>query len=254
MARKKSKPVEKNPEILVFENQSEMIQVFVEKWTARMRKAMIANGSFSAALSGGRTPGPYYRALTESLTETVWQNSHIFLVDERYVPHDHKDSNWKMVQKELLDQVSIAEGNLHPVSHDKTAELSAQNYEKELRRFFRYNDGFPVFDLMVMGLGPDGHTASLFPGTAALKEKDKWCVAVNPGDPVPHERISLTFPVIQKASELIFIIKGKDKAERVRNIIEEHDKRYPATEAVAKSGKTVYLLDKAAASELGDLL
>lgn len=253
MARKKEKPPEKNPEILVFDNHENMVLAFVEKWTARMRKAMILNGSFTAALSGGRTPGLYYRAVAKVLSETVWLNSHLFLVDERHVPWEHEDSNWGMLRRELLASISIAEGNLHPVPYEKTAQLSAEKYEKELRRFFSGCPGFPSFDLMVMGLGPDGHTASLFPGTDALKEKTKWCAPVSPAK-VPHERITLTYPLMENANEIIFIIQGKDKAERVRDVLFKQDNRYPASTAVSKSGKTTYLLDTAAAELVRELV
>lgn len=248
MARKSNSKSE-NKKIAVFDDPAKMIEAFVQLWIGRARKALIDRGNFSAALSGGKTPGPFYHALSTAVTETIWQNSHLYMVDERHVPHSHADSNWGMIQREIIRNVSISEGNLHPVPFAKTAEESAVQYEKELRRFFGRSCKFPAIDFLVMGLGPDGHTASLFPGSPALYEKVRWSVASRP-ETAPHSRITLTFPVIQNAAEVVYIIKGKDKAVRVKEILVDGNEYLPATRAQSRDGKTIYLLDQDAAGLL----
>ena len=171
------------------------------------------------------------------------------MVDDRYVPFDHEDNNWGMIRRELISSIQIADGNLHPIPYKKTVEMSAQHYEKELKRFFGTATPFPQFDLLVMGLGTDGHTASLFPGNPALKETKKWCVATEQSG-VPHPRISLTYPVLQNGGELVFMVQGKNKAARVKEILVDRDASLPATQAFSTSGRTVFLLDKEAASSL----
>jgi len=248
MAKKNGVP-SRHQEIVVFDDADLMIRAFVERWIASARKALIREGKFTAALSGGHTPVPFYRALGRSVAEIIWQNSHLFLADERHVAPDHPDSNWGMIRREILTSVFLDEGHQHPVSIGETAEASASQYEKELKRFFSHVSGFPAIDLLVLGLGTDGHVASLFPGDAALAEKRRWCVAAGTQD-VKHRRISLTFPVIRHAREILYLIRGEEKAGRVRQILVDRDRGLPATRAQSRKGQTVYLLDRAAASRL----
>jgi 6-phosphogluconolactonase len=248
MAKKSNKKSEKR-EILIFDDQDTMIRAFVDCWIARARKALIAAGNFTAALSGGKTPEPFYRALAKAVTPTIWQNSHLFMVDERHVPFDHPDSNWGMIRREMIQDIPIFEGNLHPVPIAETPETSAEKYEKELRRFFGRYIQFPSIDLMVLGIGEDGHVASLFPGDPALQENVRWCAAVEHRG-VSHARISLTLPVIQNSREVLYMIRGEEKAKRVKEILKDRNSKLPATKAESRDGKTIYLLDRAAASLL----
>ncbi len=177
-----------------------------------------------------------------------WSKVHVFFSDERTVPPDHEDSNYKMASGVLLDHVPV--GSVHRIRGELPPDEAAKAYKEELRTFFRTED-VPRFDLILLGVGRDGHTASLFPETAALEVHDRWVVA-NPVLGLGTTRITLTIPVINAARAVVFLVAGEDKAEAVKEILEgDADPRaYPAT-LIQPPGGPQWLLDQSAASLLG---
>ena len=202
----------------------------------------------SIALSGGATPRKLYGLLaTEYARKIDWSRVHFFWGDERFVPHDDPASNYHLVQETLLDQVPIPPGNLHPIPTElQTPEESARRYEAELRAHF--GEGIPAFDLILLGVGTDGHTASLFPRSLALREREAWVVSVN--EPLhPPPRLSLTLTVLNAGRVILFLVAGEEKKQIVKTILEEGGKSratYPAA-MVQGIERTIWCLDRAAA-------
>jgi 6-phosphogluconolactonase len=177
---------------------------------------------FNVALSGGNTPRRVYELLaTERFKNRVgWHQVHFFFGDERMVPPDHPESNYRMAYEALLSEVPIPAINVHRIVGEGNAEESARRYENELRTFFAGPSGssWPKFDLIFLGMGADGHTASLFPGSDALQEKSRWVVATKSEQSAP-ERITLTLPVFNHAANVMFLVTGKEKAQRLSEVL-----------------------------------
>jgi 6-phosphogluconolactonase len=191
----------------------------------------------TVALTGGSTPEPVYERLAE--ISYPWEEVEVFFGDERCVPSDHPDSNYGMAKRALLDHVNA---RVHPMY-----ECDPEAYERELRGVF--GEGIPRFDLIHLGMGPDGHVASLFPGKPALDVEDKLVVYVpEPGLPPPHPRMTLTLPVLRAAKIVTFLVSGEDKRERVRQILDGED--IPAAKVTAE--RVIILADPAAAEGLAD--
>ena len=177
--------------------------------------AMAKPGAFAVALSGGSTPQRLYALLAEPPWRDTfpWDRTHWFWGDERFVPHDDALSNYRMAQEALLSRVPIPAANIHPIPTEGLApEEAASAYENILKSFYgadRLNPARPLFDVMLLGLGTDGHTASLFPGTAVLAERDKW-VAVVTGTK-PETRITLTYPALESCRHAGFLVTGEEK-------------------------------------------
>jgi len=169
-----------------------------------------------------------------------WSSVYVFFGDERSVPPHHEDSNLKMASEVLLDHVPVA--NVHSVQGELPPDEAAEAYEEELRKFFQTED-VPRFDLILLGIGADGHTASLFPWTAALEVHDRWVVA-NPVPRLGTTRITLTLPVINAARAVIFLVAGEDKAEALREILEgdADPHAYPA-KLIPPPGQPEWMLD-----------
>ncbi|MEN8263168.1 MAG: 6-phosphogluconolactonase [Nitrospirota bacterium] len=237
-------------EILVFDNIEKIIDHAVEKWIEVAEQSVKEKEIFTAALSGGRTPVLLHKALSEK-KGLPWYRTHIFIVDERFVPFDHEDSNFLMIQNTLLKHVLIPSENIHPVqTENSTPVLSAEKYEKEMLSFFNISENeFPRFDLILLGIGEDGHTASLFPGTPVLNETRHLAAAVTQSVKPGKERVTLTFPAINNAKNIILMATGGDKAAAIREVIEE-DSSLPAAMVRPERGKLLFLLDKDAASLL----
>ena len=215
------------------------------------REAVRERGRFSAALSGGHSPEQTYEFLSDlPRRESIpWEKVHLFWGDERYVPHDDPRSNVGMAREQLINNVPIPEENIHEVPYHDTAEISAEVYGKELHSFF---DGkYPEFDLIYLGLGTNGHTASLFPHTSVLKNKDPWYAAVYLEDQQMY-RTTLTIPAINHAKNIAFIAFGEDKADIVKGILEgpQQAEEWPAQYIKPENGKVYWLLDRASAAKL----
>lgn len=209
-------------------------------------------GSAHLALAGGRTPERLYRCLaTSGFREAIdWGRLHIYFGDERAVPPDHPDSNYRMAREALLDQVPIPAGQIHPIAAMvSTIRQDAANYAEVLRRCAPSGpQGFPQFDLVLLGLGEDGHTASLFPKTCILRERHRPVAAVY----VPRLkswRISLTYPVLEEARALWFLVAGSGKAAIMRRVFQDPGAGYPV-QGIRARGRTEWFLDAEAAAEL----
>jgi len=207
-------------------------------------------GRFAVALAGGHTPAKLYRLWAQGgkvSTGTPWDRVHLFWGDERYVQHDDPASNYRMARESLIAHVPIPTENVHPMPTDAPQpEKAAEAYEAELRRFF--GAGAPAFDLQLLGLGVEGHTASLFPGSPALEERERWVAAVE-APAKPPQRLTLTLPVLNQARNTFFLVAGADKQAIIRALQDQSTEGpgpYPAAR-IQPSGPVVWFLDKAAA-------
>jgi len=223
-------------------------------------KAIETNGTFRLVLSGGSTPRPLHQILSQSdmVEQMDWAKIHVFWGDERCVPPDDPESNYRMAAETLLNHVPIPASHIHRIHGELSPQLAADDYQRELAAQFGQSPGqsdrpFPRFDLILLGLGPDGHTASLFPGSEALEEKQRWVV------PVPHEhgpeplvpRVSLTLPVIQAAHQIIFLVSGANKAGILAEVLSPPmGKPLPAQLARLSDGRETWMIDRASASKL----
>jgi len=213
------------------------------------RSAVAARGFFTFVLAGGSTPRQAYELLAAAANAArmPWQQSHFFWGDERWLAADHPDSNFSMADKALLSRVPVPAANIHRITTGHSdPETGAGLYEKHLRDFFRSRDlPVPRFDLVLLGMGTDGHTASLFPGSDLLEEKKKWVAAVPPGAGAPPvARITLTLPVLNRARNICFLIAGKKKKEILHTILtrpQEAEALYPAAR-VKPAGSLVWLV------------
>lgn len=233
--------------ILVFGDERAMVDCLVKKWHEISRDALERRSFFAVALSGGKTPENFYKGLAEHRDMVPWDMTHIFFVDERFVPDTDDDSNFRMIRDTLLDSVSVPAKNVHSISTAwPQPDISAKKYEEELAGFFGLSSGeLPEFDLIMLGIGKDGHTASLFPGSAALTETGRLASAV-PLDQEKHDRITLTLPVINNARNILFLVTGKEKAAAVRDMIEKRDPQLPASLIIPGRGNLLILADSGA--------
>lgn len=200
-------------------------------------------------LAGGSTPRRLYELLAGPDFRSLlpWAQLHFFWSDERLVPHDSPESNCRMAWETLLKHAPVPGENVHPVPAQSSAEAAAQAYEQELRAQFRQRRGVPVFDLVVLGLGADGHTASLFPRAPALAERQRLVVAHHqPGEPA---RVTLTLSVINQARHVFFLVSGEQKAAALRLALETTGP-LPAQQVAPHKGELAWLVDSAAAGQL----
>jgi 6-phosphogluconolactonase len=214
--------------------------------------AIAARGRFTVALSGGNTPKGLYSLLAKNYLRFNWRQTYIFFGDERHVPPEHPESNFRMVNETLVSKISISSKNVHRVrAENRDTHAAAAEYEEDIRQFFGLKpDQFPRFDLMLLGMGPDGHTASLFPNSQALKEQAKLVVA-NWVEKFNAYRITMTLPVLNHAAEAMFLVSGPDKADMALHVLEgENRPPFPAQRVRPIDGKLVWLLDEAAADRL----
>ncbi len=239
-------------EVLIFDDVDGVSDFAVQKWVEISHEALKSKGRFEIALSGGKTPVNLYKKLSACKKPLPWNKTYAFMVDERFVFHEDAESNYRMINQTLLKHIKIPEEHIHSIPvEEKTPLASAKKYEEDLISYFKLARGkFPIFDLIVLGIGEDGHTASLFPDAPALTEACHLAVAVSSPDMSQIERITLTFPVINNAKNIIFLITGSNKAEIVKEVIEGGNSALPAAMVKPKKGKMFFLLDKSAASHL----
>lgn len=207
---------------------------------------------FSVALAGGNTPKRVYELLaTERFKNRVeWPQVYFFFGDERSVPPDHSDSNYAMAYQTLIAKVPIPARNVHRIIGEGNPKDNARVYENQLRTFFA-GLSWPRFDLVFLGMGEDGHTASLFPGSEALKEKTNWAVGTK-SEQLKHERITVTVPVLNHAAHVLFLVTGKEKAQRLREVLHPQpgSEALPAQMIQPIDGTLEWFVDQAAASLL----
>ena len=231
----------------VLPDKSALIERSLELVLAKIEDAIAQRGLATIALAGGSTPKPLYEKLAEQ--DLPWKKIHVFWGDERYVPADHPDSNQGMARRAWLDQVPLPAANIHPMPTSATnpADAAAQ-HEAELQAFFNLSDGtFPAFDIILLGIGDDGHTASLFPHTEALQVRDRLITVGNKDE---QPRITFTAPLINHAHAVLFLVAGASKRPALDHIFapEDDDTLYPAR-LIQPQGELWWLLDHAAGEE-----
>ena len=246
--------------IRVLDDPAALFRAAAEEFVARAQVAVQARGVCAVALSGGSTPRGINGVLADAgagfRARVPWEAVHIFWGDERHVPPDHADSNYRMAAETLLSRVPVPEGNVHRIrAEGPDAESVARAYEDELREFFgareRLDGGWPRFDLCLLGMGPDGHTASLFPGTDAVHEA-RYLVAAPWVPKLTAHRITLTPPVFNAAETVVFVAAGTDKAATLAAVLEGERcvDLYPSQTIQPVRGELVWLVDRAAAAKL----
>jgi len=207
-------------DIIVCRDAGELARKAAEDFILLANNSVACDGRFAVALAGGSTPRSLYALLATKKyrREVPWEDTHLFWGDERCVGPDHPDSNFRMVHETLLSKISLPPENIHRMAGEKEPMLAAAEYEARLQRFFQLDEGgLPRFDLILLGLGEDGHTASLFPGTVALEEK-KRLVAANFVAKLNVHRLTLTLPVLNAGAMIDFLVAGKSKAPIVKKI------------------------------------
>ncbi|TCJ20085.1 6-phosphogluconolactonase [Rubrobacter taiwanensis] len=232
----------------VCENPEELARTAAEEFAAQAERAVGERGRFAAALAGGSTPRAAYELLAREYKDrSFWERTHIFFGDERAVPPEHEESNYRMAREALLECVPV--GRVYRMRGELPPEEAAAAYEAELREFF--GEGVPRLDLILLGIGADGHTASLFPETSALEVHDRFVVA-NPVLKLGATRLTLTLPVLNAARAVIFLVSGEEKAAALREILRggEDPRKYPAKLVRPAGGELLWLADRAAAGEL----
>jgi len=220
---------------------------------AAAREAVRERGRFTFVLTGGNTPRELYELLASppQSEQMPWQQTHAFWGDERWVDPAHPDSNFAMAFIAMLANVPIPAENIHPMAMDyELATTGADEYEKLLQRFFADGAGgfsgrYPCFDLVLLGMGPDGHVASLFPGTDSLSVTDRLVIPVSYGDADPPvERITLTLPVLNSAREALFLVSGQRKLAIAEDILAGQETAFPAGLIRPAGRLTWYLADE----------
>jgi len=237
----------------IFADADQVARAAALRFTELAREGMASRGRFSVALAGGSTPKRIYELLAagDFAADLDWRNIHVFFGDERSVPPDHDDSNFRMANEALLSRVALPEENIHRMRGESDAVANARLYEDELRGFFGDDAAWPEFDLVMLGMGDDGHTASLFPGTSALDVRAAW-VAANWVEKFNTYRVTLTAPAINHARQIMFIVTGAGKAERLQEVMHgAHDpQRLPSQLIQPRAGALTWFLDEAAAAKL----
>jgi 6-phosphogluconolactonase len=232
----------------------DLFQAAAEEIVRTANAAVAERGRFTIALSGGSTPRNLYTLLaTNARTSLPWAQMFFFWSDERHVPPSDPESNYRMAEEAMLSKIPVAPGNVFRVlAENPDAAAAAETYEQTLRKFFAVEPGkFPRFDLILLGMGPDGHTASLFPETAALQEKSRLVVA-NWVEKLKASRITFTLSVLNAAQCVAFLVGGSGKAPVLHEVLEGKapGEKYPSKLVRPSDGKVIWFVDRAAASEL----
>jgi 6-phosphogluconolactonase len=237
--------------IQVYPDLESLSRAAAELLVMQANQAVAARGRFSVALSGGSTPRRTYELLAAPPLkgQAPWDRVHVFWGDERCVPLDDPRSNARLAQAAWLDHVPIPKDQIHPLDCSQAPAAAARHYEAQLRKFFAGRP--PRLDLVLLGLGDNGHTASLFPGTPALEEKARWAAAVSLARP-DLDRVTLTAPLINQAARVVFLVAGKSKAEVLQEVLHgpRDPGRLPAQLIQPQTGDLLWLVDLAAAARL----
>lgn len=238
-----------HPRTLVFETLDEMALKALEWLTERT--SHVEKETVAIALSGGNTPQALFEKIVKHDTGTVdWNKLLLFWGDERCVPPEHTESNFRSAQKSILIPLDIPEDHIFRIHGETYPPLEAERYTQVLREHLPIVDGYPKFDLILLGLGEDGHIASIFPGDESLFDTDQW-VEVSTHPTTGKQRVTLTGSVINNAEEVAFLVTGTNKAKVVAEIAKNPENCVcPAGRVLPLSGKMAWLLDKAAAADL----
>lgn len=244
-------------EIRIFDDLEHLSWAAATQFEQLARIQSIDHKYFTAALSGGSTPKLLYQILggPDLAGRVRWKNVHLFQVDERSVPPTDPQSNYRLIRETLLVSESLPEENFHRMAAERPdRKQAAQDYAQQIDRIIQPPPGeFPRLDLVLLGMGPDGHTASLFPGTAALDEKTAWVVP-NRVEKLDTFRMTLTLPVLNAAAHIIFMVTGADKAATLHEVLEGAPGQFPAQLIQPVRGKVSWLLDGSAAGQLNAAL
>jgi 6-phosphogluconolactonase len=243
--------------IKVFHNIEELNNFAAEKFVEIANEAIEKQGQFAVALAGGSTPKSLYKLLAsdEFRNKIDWSRTFFFFGDERNVLPDDAESNFRMANENLFEPLKINDQNIFRWQTElENAEIIAENYENSLKDFFKLAENdFPEFDLILLGMGADGHTASLFPNTEALSNAENIAVA-NKVEKLDTTRLTLTLPTINNAANIIFLVAGEDKAEALREVLEGEftPEKYPSQNIKPTNGELFWLLDKNVAKSLNN--
>lgn len=239
----------KDFEILILTDLEEIARVSAEKFVKLSQRAIAENGKFTVALSGGSTPRRFFQLLADEndkfRASVDWENCFFFLGDERNVLRDDAQSNFRQANETLFQPLKLSEHNFFRYQTELGAEKAAENYDLILRDFFALQTGeIPRFDLIFLGLGTDGHTASLFPQTDVLHETEKF-VAAQFVKKLNSFRLTFTTNLINNAAQIIFQVSGAEKAEVLQEILngENNSEKFPAQLIAPKDGKLLWLID-----------
>lgn len=231
----------------------EKLSVYLKE-LIRSKTDNLPDGKYlSLALSGGSTPKEVFNQISSGEQEDVnWEKVRLFWVDERCVPPDDNDSNFNMTRNNLLVNINIPAENIYRIHGENNPEVEARRYNRILKENVEPVNGLPGFDIVLLGLGEDGHTASIFPGNESLFHSTKYCEAVTHPQTGKH-RITMTSPLINNAEVVIFIVTGSAKAEIVSQILDEiNRKEFPASQVKPVNGDLIWLLDDRAAGLLNN--
>jgi 6-phosphogluconolactonase len=238
-------------EIRILPNAAETARAAAEEVAAAAADAITKRDVFRVAFSGGTTPARLFDTLaTPRFRRRVdWGRTRVFFVDERCVPPSHERSNYRLAKEHLLDPLRVPPANVSRMKGEDEPRRAAAGYEKVLRKEFGAST--PRFDLVLLGLGPDGHTASLFPGMPALAEKKRWVVP-NPSQSAAEWRLTLTLPVLNAGRRVVFLVAGADKASVVSTLLRKKPgyRKLPASLVRPTRGSLIWILDEAAAAQL----
>lgn len=238
-----------NRNIEILADKASLIERSQDIILTKINTAIESRGQFTIALSGGSTPKPLYEALaTQSLP---WSKIHVFWGDERYVHANHKDSNQLMARQAWLDKIDFPGDHVHPIDTDGAdPSQDAAKHEAQLRKFFQTPQGIPTFDLILLGMGDDGHTASLFPHTEALTVSDRL---ITVGNKDGQPRLTFTVPLINQARCVLFVVAGANKRSALEQVFapQGDEMEYPSR-LIKPQGELLWLLDQAAAADLSN--
>ncbi|HET6179173.1 MAG TPA: 6-phosphogluconolactonase [Candidatus Sulfotelmatobacter sp.] len=241
-------------EVRTLTTPQELFAAAAEEVVHAASEAVAQRGRFTIALSGGSTPKSLFNLLaTNARTTLPWDHMYFFWGDERHVPPTDPESNYRMADEAMLSKIPVAAGNVFRIlAENPNADAAAADYEQALRKFFALEVGAaPRFDLILLGMGPDGHTASLFPNSAALQEKSRLVVA-NWVEKFKTHRLTFTLPVLNAARSVAFLVSGTDKASALKAVLQSDapGEQYPAKLVQPTNGSLIWMVDRAAASGL----
>ena len=242
------------PKIIITNDPTQLARSAARIFANTAKDCVSQKNRFIVALSGGSTPRATHKLLAEEpyCSDIPWKKTRIFWVDERCVPVDDPGSNYGLAKNDFLDRIPIPIDQLHPMPGGVPPEEGAKKYQEEMEAFFQMGEeDFPVFDLIFLGMGEDGHTASLFPGKRSVVASERWVFAVKGGNPDVY-RLTLTYDVMNRAKEIYFLVSGEGKAPIVKTVIEDKDAHLPAQKIQPMGGSLTWLLDKGAASKLSE--
>jgi 6-phosphogluconolactonase len=244
---------QRRPQIIVADDAEALAEIAAERLLARVTPV---KERAAVCLTGGASPEGLYQRLAREpyRSKLPWDRVHWFMGDDRFVPGDHAHSNMGMARRLFLDRVDAPAGNIHPIPTDADSpDVAARRYEAELKRFHgrdRLDPAHPLFDVVLMGLASDGHTASLFPNSPALDEAERWVVGIERAGLAPFvPRVTLTFPALASTREMLFLVTGEDKKDILMRALSGED--LPASRARAQ-GDLVWLVDRATGLEDAD--